>query len=108
VTTIAREEGFALNRDKSALRTAGARQTVCGVVVNVRPNVTRGEYDRLKAILHNAAVHGPDGQNRDHLADLRAHLRGRIAWIAALNPPRGVKLRQQFAQINWGDPERRD
>jgi RNA-directed DNA polymerase len=105
VTTIAREEGFAINRDKSALRTAGGRQTVCGVVVNVRPNVTRAEYDRLRAILHNAAVHGPERQNRDHLADLQAHLRGRIAWIASLNAPRGAKLRRQFAQIDWGDSE---
>lgn len=105
VTSIVRDEGFALNRDKSAVRTAGGRQTVCGVVVNVRPNVTRHEYDQLKAILHNAAVHGPQRQNRDELADLEAHLRGRIAWVASLNPQRGAKLRRQFAQIVWGDPE---
>ena len=37
----------------------GSRQTVTGVVVNVRPNVPRAEYDRLKAILHRAAHDGP-------------------------------------------------
>jgi RNA-directed DNA polymerase len=104
VATITREEGFALNPAKSALHTAGGRQSVCGVVVNLRPNVTRAEYDRLKAILHNAARHGPESQNRAGIADLEAHLRGRIAWVASLNPDRGERLRQRFAKIDWGNP----
>ena len=102
VAKIARQEGFAINRGKSSLRTAGGRQSVCGVVVNVHPNVTRAEYDRLKAILHNAARRGPDSQNRAGLDDLQAHLRGRIAWVASLNPDRGEKLRQRFAEVDWG------
>jgi RNA-directed DNA polymerase len=106
IAKIAREEGFAVNPDKSALRTAAGRQQVCGVVVNVRPNVTRGEYDRLKAILHNAARRGPDSQNRTGVADLEAHLRGRVAWVASLNPDHGEKLRRRFAEIDWGRPAR--
>ena len=101
--SIARQEGFALNDGKSVLRSAGARQLVCGVVVNVHPNVVRTEYDRLKAILHNAARHGPASQNRSGIADFEAHLRGRIAWVSSLNPGRGEKLRGRFAEIDWGD-----
>ncbi len=74
---------------------------MCGVVVNERPNVTRSEYDELKAVLHNAARHGPASQNRAGHPDFRAHLQGRIAWVAALNPARGEKLRRRFAQIDW-------
>jgi RNA-directed DNA polymerase len=37
VRKIARDEGFALNRHKSALRLASGRQSVCGLVVNVHP-----------------------------------------------------------------------
>ena len=70
---------LALHPRKSALRSAAARQSVCGVVVNVRPNVARAEYDRLRASLHNAARHGPESQNRTGVPDLEAHLRGRIA-----------------------------
>ncbi|MDQ6803681.1 MAG: reverse transcriptase family protein [Actinomycetota bacterium] len=103
VAEIVREEGFSLNRRKSALLSAGGRQSVCGIVVNVRPNVVRAEYDRLKAILHNAARRGPQGQNRSDLSDLEAHLRGRIAWVAQLNPDRGEKLRRRFAEIDWAD-----
>jgi hypothetical protein len=100
--SIAREEGFALNHSKSALRSARARQSVCGVVVNVHPNVARTDYDRLKAILHNAARHGPASQNRSGIANFEAHLRGRISWVTSLNPDRGEKLQRRFAEIDWG------
>jgi RNA-directed DNA polymerase len=97
---IAADEGFAVNEDKSSVRTAATRQLVCGVVVNAHPNVTRAEYDRLKAILHNAARDGPGVQN---VGELRAQLQGRIAWIASLNPRRGEKLRRRFSEIDWRD-----
>jgi hypothetical protein len=103
VAEIAREEGFAINERKTALHSAGGRQSVCGIVVNVRPNVLRSEYDELKAILHNAAAHGPASQNRAGIADFEAHLRGRISWVASLNPGRGEKLRRRFAEIPWED-----
>ena len=40
------------------------RQLVTGLVVNERLNVRRAEYDRLRAILHDAALHGPEAANR--------------------------------------------
>ncbi len=101
VDEIAREEGFVLNAGKSRLHTAASRQSVCGVVVNVRPNVERTEYDQLKAILHNAARFGPASQNRDGVPDFAAHISGRIAWVASLNPERGEKLRRRFAEVAW-------
>ena len=101
IAQIAGEEGFRINARKTALHSSGARQSVCGIVVNVRPNVVRSEYDELKAILHNAARHGPASQNRTGIADFQAHLRGRISWVASLNPARGEKLHRQFAEIRW-------
>jgi hypothetical protein len=71
-------------------------------VVNERLNVARSEYDQLKAILHNAARRGPAGENRAGVADFRAHLLGRIAWVESLNPGRGAALRGRFARIDWG------
>ncbi len=93
VAAIARDEGFRINARKSQLMTSAGRQRICGVVVNAHPNVTRAEYDTLKAILHNAAQRGPDLE--------RAHLLGRIAWVEAVNPARGERLRERFAQIEW-------
>ena len=103
VAEIVREEGFAVNDHKSMLATRAGRQRVCGVVVNERLNAPRHEYDVLKAILHNARVHGPASQNRAAVADFRAHLLGRISWMESLNPKRGEKLRRQFASIGWAD-----
>jgi hypothetical protein len=101
VAAIAAEEGFAINARKTALMTRAGRQRVCGIVVNERSNVMRGDYDELKAILHNAALKGPAAENRTGVADFRAHLLGRIAWVESLNPSRGAKLRRRFERIAW-------
>jgi RNA-directed DNA polymerase len=101
IAEVAREEGFTVNRRKSALATRAGRQQVCGIVVNDRPNVPRAEYDLLRAVLHNAARLGPTSQNRAGRPDFRAHLLGRVAWIEQLNPARGRKLRRAFSRIDW-------
>lgn len=100
-TGIINEEGFRLHHDKSRLRSAAQRQLVTGVVVNQTPNVPRDDYDRLKASLHRLAIDGPDAYNLGRPADLQAHLRGRVAWVAALNPRRGEKLRRLLDTIDW-------
>ncbi len=59
VAVIAAEEGFELHFQKSRFMRRGVRQQLAGVVVNVRPNLKRGDYDILKATLHNCVRHGP-------------------------------------------------
>jgi RNA-directed DNA polymerase len=98
---IVAAEGFRLQPAKTRVQRAGGRQTVTGIVVNARPNVRREEYDALRALLHNAARHGPASQNRAGHPDFRAHLAGRIAWVAAVNPGRGDRLRAAFDRIVW-------
>lgn len=56
--------------------TRAGRQVLCSVVVNDRLNVPREEYDRLKAILHQARHDGLDAANRDGVPEFRAHLAG--------------------------------
>jgi len=101
IAKIAREEGFVVNDAKTAVMTRAGRQRVCGIVVNERTNVARDEHDVLKAIIHNAARNGPAAENRAGVADFRAHLLGRIAWVESLNPGRGAKLRRGFEAIDW-------
>jgi RNA-directed DNA polymerase len=98
---IAHEEGFRVNDDKSQLMTRAGRQRVCGIVVNDRVNLARVEYDRLKAIVHDAIRNGPAAANRAGVPDFRAHLRGRIAWLSSLHPQRGARLRERFERIAW-------
>ncbi len=109
VCRIALEEGFEINTRKSHFMRQGVRQQVAGIVLNVRPNVPRAEFDRLKATLTNCLRHGPRTQNRDGHADFRAYLAGRIAYLAMINPSRGERLRGLLEQIRWeesGDEER--
>jgi RNA-directed DNA polymerase len=101
IAVIAHEEGFALNHRKTRLMRAGGRQHVTGVVVNVRPNVRRAEFDRLKAILTNCVRHGPATQNRQEVTDFRAHLAGKVSYISAIHPERGEKLKELFRRIIW-------
>jgi hypothetical protein len=101
VCRIAAEEGFAVRAAKTRIMRPGVRQQLAGVVVNVRPNIRRAEFDLLKAILTNCVRHGPASQNRAAVPDFRAHLLGRIAYIAMLNPERGRTLRAIFDQIRW-------
>ncbi len=101
VESIAAQEGFRVDERKTRVATSAARQTVTGLVVNVRSNVERSEYDRLRAVLHDAAVSGPDRANRAGHPDFRAHLQGRIGWVGAENDARAAKLARAFAAINW-------
>jgi hypothetical protein len=77
------------------------RQQVAGVVVNAGSNVPREDYDRLRALLHNAARHGPASQNRAGHPQFRSHVLGRVSWVASLNPERGAKLREAFERVDW-------
>ena len=101
VCAIALEEGFEVHTRKTRIMRQSVSQRAGGVVLNQRMNVRRNYYEKLKAVLHNCAVHGPAGQNRNDLADFRAHLLGQISHVENLNPARGKKLRNKFAQINW-------
>ena len=101
VAAIAADEGFDVNPRKTRSLGVAQRQSVCGIVVNEKPNLPRAEFDRLKATLHRCVVDGPSGQNRDGHADWRAHLQGRVAWAAQLNAAKAEKLRTLLDQVDW-------
>jgi RNA-directed DNA polymerase len=103
VAEIARDEGFLLNPSKTRVMPRSGRQHLCGVVVNEHPNVTRREYDLLKATLHDAVQNGVDAANRSGHPSFRAHLLGRVAWVEQLNPAKGRRLRERFEAISWPD-----
>jgi len=101
VNQIIRAERFQVNQSKRRVIRNNQRQTVTGVVVNEHTNVSRKEFDRIKAILTNCIRQGPETQNREQHPDFANHLRGKIAYIQQLNPNRGQRLLQLFEQIRW-------
>lgn len=98
---IALEEGFAVQHRKTRVMRRGQCQRAAGVVINEKTNMPRDDHDRLKAILCNCVRHGPHDQNRAGVPDFRAHLAGRVAHAARLNPGRGRKLSRLFERIAW-------
>lgn len=101
VTKIVQSEGLALNDKKTRVMRQGRQQRVTGVVVNDKTNVSRRDYDRLKAILHNCIKRGPHGENRENHPDFRGWLQGKIAHVSHIGPERGRKLQTLFNQIRW-------
>jgi RNA-directed DNA polymerase len=98
---IARDEGFSVSPAKTRVRRAHERQLVCGVVVNAGTNVPRQEYDRLRALLHDAGRNGAAAANRAGEPEFRAHVLGRISWVASLHPARGARLLERFERVDW-------
>lgn len=101
VQQIIREERFRVNKAKRRVIRDHCRQQVTGVVVNRHPNVSRREYDRLKATLTNCIRRGPSTQNHERVPDFAASLRGSIAHVSHLNAARGSRLQALFEQIDW-------
>ncbi|MEP6824906.1 MAG: reverse transcriptase family protein, partial [Ramlibacter sp.] len=93
VQAIAGAEGFVLHPRKTREMPQHCRQLVTGIVVNERPNLERGAYDRLRAQLHGLAATGCDGQTR-------ARLQGQVSWAAQLvAASRADKLRKMLAAV---------
>ena len=90
-----------MNADKRRVLRAHQRLTVTGVVVNEKLNISRGEFDLLKAILTNCRRYGPSTQNREEVDDFYRHLQGRIAYVGMLNAARGQTLGELFRRIDW-------
>jgi RNA-directed DNA polymerase len=94
-------EGFAIRHRKTRVMRSGIRQSITGLIVNRRINVPRGEYDRLKAIVHNCRRFGPRSQNRAGHPAFRKHLQGKIAYMRMVHQERGEKLQREFDLIDW-------
>ena len=79
----------------------GVSQRLAGMVVNQHLNISRADFDRLKATLTNCIRLGAPSQDRAGHDDYRAHLGGRISFVEMVNPARGLRLRALFKQIDW-------
>lgn len=99
IAAIVMDEGFQVNYRKTRVMRAATRQRITGLVVNQHCNIERRTYDRIKAILHNCLRHGLESQNQHEHADFRAHLTGRVAFVEAVNPTRGKRLREMLDRI---------
>jgi hypothetical protein len=95
------EEGFHVNHHKTRIMRQGVRQHLAGVVVNAKVQVARDDLKLLEAILTNCVRFGPESQNRERVADFRAHLQGRVGFVEMVNRTQGQGLRALLGNIQW-------
>jgi hypothetical protein len=86
------EEDFRVNGDKTRLHRRKGRQVVTGLVVNEQVSTPRQLRKKLRAILHNAGLHGLESQNRDGHPDFYGYLAGLIGHVHAANPSQAQQL----------------
>jgi retron-type reverse transcriptase len=99
VRHLAAEEGFTLHPRKGRVQRMAGRQTVTGIVVNRKLSVPREEVRRLRAILHGAKRAGLEAQNREGRPYFEAWLRGKLAYLAMVDRPRGLSMLRQLDDL---------
>lgn len=93
---IIREEGFVVNENKTRIMRRGHRQSLTGLVLNVKPNLPRRQARLLRAMAHRMATQGagavtiPRSAHPD--SDPEAVLRGHLSFYKMITPPKGGQL----------------
>jgi len=108
IEQIAHDEGYSVRRSKTRVMRRSNRQVLAGTVVNDRVHVSRREREQLEAILTNCIRYGPESQNWAALPHFEAHLRGRIGWVAQLEPKHACHLEALLAEIPWASTDARN
>ncbi|UDF21169.1 reverse transcriptase family protein [Rhodococcus qingshengii] len=101
INQIAQDEGFDVHPRKIKVMRPHRRQHLTGLVINDQPSYPRDDYDRLRALLHNAASTSAQEQNRDGVENFRAHIYGRIAHIGETSTTRRRTLLRLAERVDW-------
>jgi retron-type reverse transcriptase len=88
---IVKQEGFAINPQKTRIARRGSRQQVTGVTVNDKAGLSRKERRRLRAALHRLEQEKAHGEADP--VQLR-QVQGRLAYVAMLNPEQAAALQR--------------
>lgn len=90
---IIREEGFEVNPGKTRIMRQGRGQRVTGVTVNQTLGLGRKERRKIRAMVHRLSLQAAQGESDP--AEVR-RLRGKLAYLAMLNPDQAEALRPDF------------
>lgn len=101
IISIITSSGFRVNHRKTKVMKRHHRQYVCGVVVNEKTNLIKRERLRLRAVVHNIKINGPDNEalkNQTTVKDFIDALRGKINWFNQLNTNKAGKLSAKLTE----------
>lgn len=100
VRKILREAHYLVNEKKVRVQRRGRQQRLLGMTINVKPNVMRHQYRKLRARIHNVEIKGFDqvaaemgvgsGQK------LRKQIEGTISYYQMINPQKAMRLQLQL------------
>ena len=92
VRRIVEDDGWRVNDRKSGLWGGNQRRAYLGMVINAEPNVDPSYVRDLRYLLHRLKRGATPLQEKQIL-----RLRGKIDYVAAVNPAKGERLRQEFS-----------
>jgi hypothetical protein len=95
VSTFKRR-GFRVSRSKLKVMGGRKRREVNGVIAGATPSIPRKTRDRIRAALHRLKV--GDIRDEDRTSYI-ATQKGRIAYVASINPNQARKFEIQLAEI---------
>ncbi len=100
IRNIIQEAGYRVNHKKTRVSHSYHTKRLLGMVFNDKPNYSKEEYLRVRAITHNCVTQGFETQfSRSKQKSAEAMvtwLRGKINWINQINPEKGSKLLGEF------------
>jgi hypothetical protein len=90
---IVAHEGFTIHPDKVRVLRRSRRQEVTGVVVNLRPAVSRDELRRFRAVMHQVEKDGPDGKRWGASKDVLGSLMGFANFVSMVDGEKGARMK---------------
>lgn len=94
-----RFEGLQVNEGKTRILRSSRRQRVTGIVVNEKPNLTRKELRRFRALLHNIEANGLEAENRNDHPRFWSFIQGYVSYIQMVRPDVAAKMSDQLNRI---------
>lgn len=107
--------GFKIKKDKTRLQSYSQRQSVTGLVVNQKVNVTQKELRALRAILFRVERDGWKSAQEHHesigfSSDLKQYLAGKISFFKMVrtnSDPRVFQLHEDYTNLIDGKKRRK-
>ena len=96
IKVIARDEGFTLNSNKTAVMRAPNRQVVTGLVVGDRIRLSRKDLRRLRAFLHQCNRDGLSAVSAKIEADALSVARGHLSYLNMVMPELAMRLKAEY------------
>ena len=103
--SIVTHEGFTVHPDKTRVLRKSRQQEVTGVVVNQKPNISKKELKRFRAVLYQIEMDGLEGKTWGNSSDVLASMLGFANFVHMVNPTKGEELQARVKELmkkyNW-------